>query len=225
MDKILLIDGDQGLNKVAAQALGEAGFKVVTASDTAAGLKALYETHPDMVIMDEELPPLDSKSVCAQIYRTCHIPIIVLVGREGRPATVRFLDMGADACLTKPLSLRLLLASVRSLFRRYRTKPRYSFPPGVELDAEKRQVNLGDKIIKLNPTEFRLISCLVLNGNRLVPYRELAIGVWGREEVSPSSIKFYAHSLRKKLGNNGHRPFDLANGRGIGFRFMVNHQS
>ena len=207
-----------------AQALGEAGFKVVTAPDTAAGLKAVYETHPDMVIMDEELPPLDSASVCAQIYRMCHIPIIVLVGGERGPATVKFLDMGADACLTKPLSLALLLARVRSLFRRYRTKPRYNFPPGIELDTEKHQVNLGDKTIKLNPTEFRLFSCLVLNRNRLVPYPELAMGVWGRQQVSPSSIKFYTYSLRKKLGNNGHRPFDLLNGRGVGFRFVVNHE-
>ncbi len=222
MKKVLLIDSDQGLSQTVAQALGEAGFKVVTAPDTAAGLKALYETHPDMVIMDEELPPLNSASVCAQIYRMCHIPIIVLV--DAPKARVKFLDMGADACLTKPLSLRLLLARVRSLCRRYRTKPRYNFPPGIELDTEKHQVNLGDKAIKLNPTEFRLFSCLVLNGDRLVPYRELAIAGWGRQQVSPSSTKFYAYSLRKKLGDNGHRPFDLVNGRGIGFRFIANHE-
>jgi len=203
-----------------AQALGEAGFKVVTVSDTASGLKALYEACPDMVIMDEELPPLNSASVCAQIYRTCHIPIIVLVGGERGAATAKFLDMGADACLTKPLSLRLLLARVRSLLRRYGTKPGYDFPQGVDLDCEAHQVNLGDKTIKLNPTEFRLFSCLVLNGNRLVPYHELAIEVWGRDEVSPSSIKFYAYCLRKKLVNNGQQPFALVNGRGIGFRFV-----
>ena len=208
-----------------AQALGEAGFKVVTASDTAAGLRSLHDTHPDMVIMDQEVPPLDSASVCAQIYRMCHIPIIVLVGGEGGRATLKLLDGGADACLTKPLSLSLLLASVRSLFRRYRTNSGYSFPLGIELDAEKRRVNLGDNTIELTPTEFRLFSCLALNGDRLTPYPELAIGVWGRQQVSPSSIKFYARCLRKKLGNNGHRPFQLLNGRGIGFRFIVNHES
>jgi len=225
LKKILLIDSDQGWTKTVAQALSQAGFKVVTAPDTAAGLKAVYETHPNMVIMDEELPPLDSASVCAQIYRMCHIPIIVLVGGERGPATVKFLDMGADACLTKPLSMRLLLARVRSLFRRYLTKPGYDFHPGIEMDTEKRQVNLGDSTIELTPTEFRLFSCLVLNGDRLVPYPELAVGVWGRQQVSPSSIKFYAYSLRQKLGNNGHRPFQLLNGRGIGFRFIVNHES
>ena len=208
-----------------AQALGEAGFKVVTALDTAAGLRSLHDTHPDMVIMDQEVPPLDSASVCAQIYRMCHIPIIVLVGGEGGRATVKLLDVGADVCLTKPLSLRLLLARVRSLFRRYQTNSGYNFPPGIELDTEKHQVNLGDKIIKLNPTEFRLFSCLALNGDRLVPYGELAIGVWGREQVSPSSIKFYAYCLRQKLSNNGHRPFQLLNGRGIGFRFVSGGES
>jgi len=219
--KILLIDSDQGLSQTVAQALGEAGFKVVTAPDTAAGLKAVYETHPDMVIMDEELPPLDSKSVCAQIYRTCHIPIIVLV--DARKSTVRFLDVGADACLTKPLSLRLLLARVRSLFRRYRTKPGYDFHPGIELDTEKHQVNLGDNTIELTPTEFRLFSCLVLNGDRLVPYPELAVGVWGKQEISPGGFKFYISCLRKKLANGSDSDFNLLNQRGVGFRFVTSN--
>ena len=198
---------------------------MVTAPDTAAGLKAVYETHPNMVIMDEELPPLDSASVCAQIYRMCHIPIIVLVDGERGPATVKFLDMGADACLTKPLSVRLLLARVRSLFRRYRTRPGYDFHPGIEMDTEKRQVNLGDNTIELTPTEFRLFSCLVLNGDRLVPYPELAVGVWGKEKISPGGFKFYISCLRKKLANGGDSDFNLLNQRGIGFRFMVNAES
>jgi len=218
LKKILLIEGDQGLNQMVAQGLGEAGFKVVTASDTAAGLKAVYDTHPDMVIMDEELPPLDSASVCAQIYRMCHIPIIVVV--DARKSTARCLDVGADACLTKPLSLRLLLARVRSLFRRYLTRPGYDFPPGIEMDTEKHQVNLGDNTIELTPTEFRLFSCLVLNGDRLVPYPELAVGVWGKEEISPGGFKFYISCLRKKLANGGDSDFNLLNQRGVGFRFV-----
>jgi DNA-binding response OmpR family regulator len=220
LEKILLINSDQGWVEMVAQALSRAGFKVVTAADTAAGLKAVYDTHPAMVIMDEELPPLDSASVCAQIYRMCHIPIIVLV--DARKSIVRFLDMGADACLTRPLSLRLLLATVRSLFRRYLTRPGYDFPRGIELNTEKRQVNLGDNTIDLTPTEFRLLSCLLLNGDRLVPYPELAVGVWGKEGISPGGFKFYISCLRKKLANGGDSDFNLLNQRGVGFRFMVN---
>ena len=223
MKKILLVESDQGLRKMVAQALGEARFKVVTASDSAAGLKALYETHPDMVITDEKLPRLNGEQLCSQLRRICDIPIIVVVDTE--QATARFLDMEADACLTKPLDLRLLLARVRSLFRRSGTNSGYNLPPGIELDSEKHQVSLGGNTIEFTPTEFRLFSCLVLNGDRLVPYLELAMGVWGGDKVSPSSIKFYAYSLRKKLGNNGNRMFDLLGGRGIGFHFVPSAES
>jgi len=223
LEKILLIESDQGLRKMVAQALGEAGFKVVTTFDTAPGLRALYETHPDMVIIDERLSLLNGEQLCSQLRRISDIPIIVLVDAE--EATARFLNVGADACLTKPFGLRLLLARVRSLFRRCGTNTGYNFPPGIELDTEKHQVNLGDNTIELTPTEFRLFSCLVLNRERLVPYPELAMSVWRRGEASPSSIKFYAYSLRKKVGNNGEWRFDLLNGRGIGFRFVPNGES
>lgn len=221
---ILLIQSEPEVSATMTQALADGGFHVLTAPDTAPGVMAMYETHPDMVLLDEELPPVNGENLCSYIRRIFDIPIIVLVTTREGPASAQFLEMGADHCLAKPPSQRLLLARVNQLFWRYSRKPRYNFPPGIELDTEKHQVNLGDKIIKLNPTEFRLFSCLVLNWDRLVPYRELAIAGWGRQQVSPSSTKFYAYSLRKKLGDNGRRPFDLVNGRGIGFRFIVNHE-
>ncbi|MCL0065940.1 response regulator transcription factor [Dehalococcoidia bacterium] len=218
MEKILLVDSDHGLRNRREQALGEVGFEVVTAVDAAGAMKALYQAHPDMVIIGEGFPRPNSEHLCSLLRRVCHIPIIVLVDVE--EAAARFLDMGADACLTRPLSLRLLLARVRSLFRRTGTSNSYNFPPGIRLDTEKHQLNLGGRSIGLTPTEFRLFCCLALEGGWLVPYPELAMGVWGREGVSPSSMKFYASSLRSKLGNDGHRTFYLLNGRGIGFRLV-----
>jgi len=127
--------------------------------------------------------------------------------------------MGADACLGKRVSQRMLLARVSSLFRRCGIVSNYSFPVGIELDATEHQVSLGDRIVDLTPTEFRLLNCLALNSNRLVPYPELAIGVWGRQEISPSNLKFYLCSLKKKLANGSDSDFNLLNQRGVGFRF------
>jgi len=218
---ILLIEGAQHLRLTMSQALADAGFGVVTTSDSAGGVMAMYETHPDMVIMDEELPPVNGEQLCSYISRIFAIPIMVLVSNEQGLASARFLEMGADACLGRPLGQRLLSARVHSLFRRCGMNSDYSFPLGIELDAMQHQVSLGDRIVDLTPTEFRLLNCLALNSDRLVPYPELAMGVWGREEIGPGNLKFYLSCLKKKLANGSDSDFDLLNQRGIGFRFVM----
>jgi len=217
---ILLIEGDQQLRATIAQSLADAGFHVVTASHAALGVRAMYETPPDMVLLDEELPSVNGEELCSYIRRIFDIPIIVLVSSEQGAASAHFLDIGADVCLAKPPSQRLLLARVSSLFWRYGRKLRHNFSHGIDLDCEAHEVNLGDRTIDLTPTEFRLLNCLALNSDRLVPYAELAIGVWGRQGISPGSLKFYLCSLKKKLANGCDSDFDLLNQRGVGFRFV-----
>ena len=218
MATILLVEDDQHLIETVAQALADVGFDVVTASDGAQAVQAVYESCPDMVFLDEKVPQVNGEQICQYIRRISSIPIVVLVGSEQGMASVRFLEMGADACLVKPVSQRMLLARVSSLFRRCGVSPEYSLPLGIELDAIERQASLGDRIVDLTPTEFRLLNYLALNSDRLVPYPELAIGVWGREEISPRNLKFYLYSL-KKLANGSDSDFDLLNQRGVGYRF------
>jgi len=216
---ILLVEDDQELRGTVAQALADVGFDVVTASDSALAVQAMYQTYPDMVLLDEKLPPVYGEQLCSYIRRISPIPIIMLVGSEQGMASARFLEMGADACLVKRASQRMLLARVNSLFWRYGRKPRHNFSHGIDLDCEAHEVNLGDRIVDLTPTEFRLLNCLALNSDRLVSYAELAIGVWGRQEISPGNLKFYLCSLKKKLANGSDSDFDLLNQRGVGFRF------
>ena len=219
MVTILLVEDDPELTGTVAQALADVGFDVLTASDGALAVQAVYQSCPDMVLLDEKLPPVNGEQLCSYIRRISPIPIVVLVGSEQGMASARFLEMGADACLVKRVSQRMLLARVSSLFRRCGMNSNYSLPPGIELDATDYQVSLGDRIVDLTPTEFRLLNCLALNSDRLVPYPELAIGVWGRQEISPSNLKFYLCSLKKKLANGSDSDFDLLNQRGVGFRF------
>ncbi|HEX74066.1 MAG TPA: response regulator transcription factor [Dehalococcoidia bacterium] len=220
MATILLVEDDQELTGSVAQALADVGFDVVTAPDSGQAVQAVYQTCPDMVLLDENLPPINGEPLCQYIRYISPIPIITLVGSEQGMASARFLEMGADACLVKRVSQRMLLARVGSLFRRCGTNFNYSLPPSIELDATDYQASLGDRIVDLTPTEFRLLNCLALNSDRLVPYAELAMGVWGREEVSPSNLKFYLCSLKKKLANGSDSDFDLLNHRGVGFRFV-----
>ena len=217
---VLVIENDQELRRSIAQALADAGFRIVTASDSAAGVRAMYETCPDMVLIDEKLPLVRGEQLCSYINRTSAIPIIALVNSEQGAASARFLAVGADTCLAKPLDPEMLVARVNSLFRRCGMKPEYSPPLGIELDTGQHQVHLGDRTIELTPTEFRLLNCLALNSHRVVPYSELAVGVWGKDEISPSDLKFYISRLRKKLATGSNSDFNLLNQRGVGFRFV-----
>jgi len=217
---ILLIERDQYLRATMTQALAEAGFRVATASDSTLGLMAMYETYPNMVLLDEDMPPINGEQLCSYISRIFTIPLIVLVSSEQGLSSAQFLEMGADVCLAKPPNRRMLLARVNSLFWRYRTKPRYNFPPGIDLDATECRASFVNGTAYLTPTEFRLLSCLARNSDRLISYPELAIGGWGREEISRSNLKFYLSSLKKKLANGTNSDFKLLNQRGIGFRFI-----
>ena len=221
MATILLIEVDQHVRASISQALVDAGFHVVTASDSTLGVMVMYETCPDMVLLDEAMPPVNGEELCSYISRIFTIPIVVLVSKEQGLNSARFLQMGADARLAKPPDRRMLLAMVNCLFRRYRTSSKYSLPSGVELDAAEHQASLGESTIDLTPTEFRLLSCLALNSNRLVSYAELAIGGWGKEEISPGELKFYISRLKEKLAYGSDSDFDLLNGRGIGYRFVM----
>jgi len=218
--RILVIDQDQCLARPIAETLLDVGFDVVSVPDSSLGVRAVYESWPDMVLFDEEQPPVNGEELCSYISRMFTIPIIALVSSEQGVPAARFLEMGADACLAKPPSWRMLLARVSSLFRRYGTSHEYTFPLGIKLDRERQRVSLRDEVIDLTLTEFRLLSCLTLNGDRAVPYSELALGVWGSNEISLSSLEFHISSLRKKLAKTPNPGFDLCNQRGFGFRFI-----
>ena len=221
MPSILVIEGDPHLRASVSQVLIDTGFRVLTASDSALGVMAMYETRPDMVVLNEELPPVNNEELCSYIRRIFDIPIIVLVAEAEGQASSELLEMGADHCLAKPPSQRLLLAWINQLFWRYSTRPRYNFPQHIDPGCEAQQVDLGDNTIELSPAEFHLLNCLALNSGRLVPYPELAIGVWGQEGISANALKVSLSRLKKKLANGSDLGFDLLNQRGIGYRFVM----
>jgi DNA-binding response OmpR family regulator len=218
--RILIIEHDQYLRRMIARALLDAGFEVVSVTDSAPGVRAVYEARPDMVLFDEELPRINGGELCLYISRISDIPVIALVSSEQGLAATRLLEMGADACLAKPPSPEMLLARVNSLFRRYGWSHEDNCWAGIGLDGDECQINLGERTISLTPIEFRLLHCLALNSERIVPYDELVVGVWGSSQISPGNLEFRISSLRKKLAGAYQPGFDIRNLRGVGFRFV-----
>ena len=183
------------------------------------GLSSIYESCPDLVIMAQDLPVLNAEELCSRLRQVSHLPIIALGNREKGADEVEMLELGADAYMSKPPDLTELIARVRSLLRRRRG--RGPNPPGGDSggELEKRTPRRGNGPGDLTATEFRLLSCLMLNEGRLVPHSQLVSEVWGGKQVSLDCLKVYVRCLRQKLSHAFTSPGYILNHRGVGYRF------
>lgn len=202
-----------------AAALEGAGYEVTRAKDALDGLKKLYESYPDVIIVDRGLPQVSGEDACLRIRQASYLPIIVL-GRQEDAA--ESLELGADAFMTRPPSLRELVARVRSLLKR---KPRFD-----DKDNDGNKLNVENGNAKSNPpsangnglgylsaTEFRLASYLVLNKDRLLDYSRIITEVWSGKEITLDTLYSYIHRLRKNLQAFFSNPINIINYRGTGY--------
>lgn len=203
MLRILLIHSCAGERQQLASILVAEGFEVITASDSASGLRKLHEALPWLVIMDEELTPLNNQELCSRIREVTEAPIIVLGKEEER---ARMLALGADAYLVTPVCAGVLIARVHSLLRCYKGLMFWN--------DESFPVWLFDS---LTSTESRVLSCLVLNKGRVVSYPQLVTEVWGGQAVSLDNLHFYVRRLQQKIANGA-----ISQLRGVGYRLSLN---
>ena len=205
---VLIVEKDEVLRLKAAGALEAAGYEVAMAADTMEGIKQLYETRPDLIVVAQELTMEDGEDAYLRIRQASYLPIIVVGGRGG---AAEMLESGADAYVIRPLSLGELVARVRALLRR---KPGPGPPGGSDVGEiqERPRGNGEDDLNGLTPTESRLSSCLLYNRGRLLGYSEIIKQVWGNKKVSLDNLHFYMRRLRQKLFNGGISMF-----RGAGY--------
>ena len=178
-------------------------------TDALDGLNKLYEVYPDLIIVERELPMVSGEDPCLRIRQASYLPIIVLGSREEAAET---LELGADAYITKPLSLSELVARVQALLRRKARHDPLRNNPRPEIGNYPD--NGGDGSNGITPTEFRLASFRLLDRGRLLGYARLIGEVWGRKEVSVDTLHFYMRRLRSKLAN-----VSIFGLRGVGYCF------
>lgn len=206
-ESVLVIDPDDLQRRRIVRELTEAGVEVVETSGSVDGLLHILEEIPDVVVISEELPPLEVADILSVLRRLTDVPLIIL-GSGGEPAEVAALEGGADAYLPRTLRAETLLAWVRALLRRYRPS---SVISGVHLQ-------LKGLARALTSTEKRLLVCLAANGACLTSQGELLTRVWGGE-ASPDTAKFYLRRLRYKLEETAQGP-RLLSVRGVGHRLV-----
>jgi len=221
--KLLIADDDPQILRALKVTLGARGYEIVTAGTGIEALDQAIAHHPDLVMLDLGMPELDGLEVIAGLRGWTQVPILVVSGRTGATDKVEALDAGADDYVTKPFSMEELLARIRALTRRLpseESEPVVSFAD-VSVDFSAKQVRRGEQIVRLTPTEWRILDILLHSGGRLVTRESLLTEVWGPHHSTDTGyLRLYFAQLRKKLEPEPSRPRYLVTVLGMGYRYI-----
>jgi len=226
--RVLLVDDDRDLLDLLAFLVGQAGLLPIQATSPGEALAALERDDPSVAIVDLNMGPWDGFELIAELRRrSTKLPILVLTGRQAVDDKVRALDMGADDYVVKPFAHRELVARIRAHARHAeldRDTPSQPFLAvgGLRLDLRERLLLVDDESFRLTGTEFRLLECLMRNGESVVATETLARAVWGYSDAPTREvIRVALHRLRRKLGDDGSRPKYIETVTGVGLRLRV----
>jgi len=198
------------------------GYKVLTAADGEAGLKAALNAHPDLVVLDIMLPKINGYEICRMVReQRLGMPIILLTAKGEESDVVLGLNLGADDYVTKPFSIKELLARAGALLRRARQEVQDAYEFGeMRLDIPARRLTRKGKEIELSPKEFNLLEYFVKKAGRALTRDEILNAVWGYDcMVTSRSIDRFVTTLRNKIETDPARPAFIHTVRQVGYRF------
>jgi two-component system response regulator RegX3 len=228
MPKVLVVDDEESLLEAIRYALSREGIEVVTARDGGDAMRDFEAERPDLVVLDLMLPTLNGWDVCRRIRASSQVPILMLTARDAEVDRVVGLEMGADDYVTKPFSLRELVARVRALLRRagvaaqgeQRADAVVLEGGGVRLDQERHEVTVRGDPVNLPLKEFELLEILMENRNRVLTRQTLIDRVWGYDYVGDTkTLDVHVKRLRARVEEDRHDPKLIVTVRGVGYRF------
>ena len=223
---ILVIDDDADIRRSLSRELEVAGYQILAAADGTEGRELFEQHHPDLVVTDLAMPRVDGFSVISAVRRSDHTPVMVLSVHGEEEDKVRALDLGADDYVTKPFSLRELLARVRSQLRRTGSSgmsaPEVLRFPDLVIDRGRRTVRQGERDVRLTPTEMAILELLASHAGRPVSVRQIISAVWtGALATTVDTVRVHVGSLRRKLEPDPANPRYIGTDPWVGYRFLV----
>ena len=226
---ILIIEDDKDIAHLVELHLKDAGHEVSVAYDGNTGLELALSKHFDLIILDLLLPGIDGIEICRRVRAaSTTVPILMLTSRSSELDRVLGLEIGADDYLTKPFSIRELIARVKALFRReeaLRSETSSEIQQvvtagGLSIDAGKRTVAHNGLVISLTAKEFDLLLHLAKHPGRVYTRMELLNQVWGYGyEGYEHTVNSHINRLRSKIEENPARPRFILSVRGVGYKF------
>jgi DNA-binding response OmpR family regulator len=207
---VLVVEDEPAIAEAVAARLRAEGFAVHVATDGPTGVAAAAEHLPDLVVLDVMLPGFDGLEVCRRVQAERPVPVLMLTARDDEADTLMGLAAGADDYLTKPFSMRELVARVHTLLRRVRraaelardgqTAPLQRLGD-LEIDRAGRRVRRGGSEVHLTPLEFDLLSCLAQRPLQVLSRDQLLSQVWDWADASGTrTVDSHVKAVRRKLG-------------------------
>ena len=224
--RILVVDDEERMVRFIRMNLEHDGFQVSEAFNGKQAIQKLRDVTPDLILLDVMMPDLDGFEVLETIREITTVPVIMLTAKGEEDDRVRGLEGGADDYVTKPFSPRELVSRVKAVLRR--TEGATGSMHGLleihkrlKIDFDRREIWLEGKLVKLRPTEYRLLFHLVQNAGWVVSHDQLLQKVWGYEyRDEPHYVRLYINYLRQKLEKDPADPKYILTERGVGYRFV-----
>lgn len=224
-EKILIVDDEEHIRELIKFNLDTNGYRTICADNGLEALRMVKSENPQLILLDVMLPNMDGYDVCKEIRRDNSIsstPIIMITAKGEEFDKVLGLELGADDYMTKPFSIRELIARVKAILRRTNIKPidnSYSFGT-VNIDFEKHEVTKEGAKVELTLKEFELLEILIKNKGRVMTRDFLLDEIWGYEYIGETrTVDVHIRHLRQKIEDDDKNPKYIETIRGIGYRF------
>lgn len=226
MSKILIIEDDVTLQRGLAETLQFHGFETISARDGLSGLKLVEQQRPDLIVLDIMLPGMDGYGICKQVRRHDEkTPILMLTARDRENDKLLGFELGADDYLTKPFSLKELVARVQALLKRAaleKDAPATVYIGDAEVLFRRFEIRRGGKTLELTPKENAILRLLVAHSPEVVSRDRIMDRVWGDEyDPSPRTIDNFILKLRQKIERDPARPEHLLTVHGAGYKLIM----
>lgn len=228
--KILIVEDDPVLLETLQYNLSRQGYQVITAADGMAAVELARREHPDAILLDVMIPKIDGFEVCRILRQEMNLPILMLTARDDEIDKVVGLEVGADDYITKPFSMRELLARVKALLRRVRLMREEitAVAPDAKklvfgdlvLDLNRGELQRAGNPVPLTPKEYELFAFLARNRGRVLSRDLILERVWGWDFAGGTrTVDVHIRWLREKIEPNPAQPTRIVTVRGLGYRF------
>ena len=235
---ILIVDDEQPIVDILVYNLEKEGYKTITASDGITAVNMALEKKPDLILLDIMLPRLDGLSVCKRIKNSLNVPILMLTAKDGEIDKILGLELGADDYITKPFSVREIVARVKANLRKVEAVSRDNIIKenkddkkkeskivvgDLELDLDKFEVKVRGEIIDLTLREFEVLKFLASQPEQVVTREVLLEKVWGYEYYGDiRTVDVTVRRIREKIERDTSAPKILITKRGVGYYIAEN---
>lgn len=224
--RILVVDDEERIVRMIRLNLEHDGFTVIEANNGMQAINQVREKLPNLVILDVMMPGIDGYETLSLIRETSQVPVIMLTAKSEEEDRIYGLELGADDYITKPFSPRELVSRIKAVLRRTENRSPdeedvIRVDDRLTLDFGKREIWLDGELVKLRPTEYRLLYHLVKNAGWVMTYDQILAKVWGYEYRDETHyVRLYVNYLRQKLEKDPANPKYILTERGVGYRFV-----